>query len=417
MVDLRSDTVTKPTPEMRRAMAEAEVGDDVFGEDPTVNRLEALAAERLGKEAGLFVVSGTMGNQVSLMAQTQRGDEVILDESSHIFNYEVAALVVLSAVQPRTLRGQHGILDPEDIRRAIRPPNIHAPRNTLIAVESSHNRGGGTCYPPETLREIRRIATTNGMAVHLDGARIFNASIATGAPVRELAAQADSVTFCLSKGLGAPVGSVVVGTRAFIDRARRARKMFGGGMRQAGILAAAGVVALETMVDRLQEDHENARSLAEGVRIGGRPLAEPRGPDGVAALLGGSSVHGAILPQHDAVEIPQRLRRGHPGAMVQEHALGGTLQRVAVRAAARRHGARDAHVTLGLNGDGLSFGVLRRQGTGDIHGSARQDGEVARYALGLPLRHGELRHRKRSRKTGYDHRTVAGSDACRRKQT
>ncbi|MBI3087153.1 MAG: aminotransferase class I/II-fold pyridoxal phosphate-dependent enzyme [candidate division NC10 bacterium] len=265
MVDLRSDTVTKPTPEMRRAMAEAEVGDDVFGEDPTVIRLEAAAAERLGKEAGLFVVSGTMGNQVSLMAQTQRGDEVILDESSHIFNYEVAALVVLSAVQPRTLRGQHGILDPEDIRRAIRPPNIHAPRNTLIAVESSHNRGGGTCYPPETLREIRRIATTNGMAVHLDGARIFNASIATGAPVRELAAQADSVTFCLSKGLGAPVGSVVVGPRAFVDRARRARKMFGGGMRQAGILAAAGVVALETMVDRLREDHENARVLAEGL--------------------------------------------------------------------------------------------------------------------------------------------------------
>ncbi|OGB98565.1 MAG: threonine aldolase [candidate division NC10 bacterium RIFCSPLOWO2_12_FULL_66_18] len=265
MVDLRSDTVTKPTPEMRRAMAEAEVGDDVFGEDPTVNRLEALAAERLGKEAGLFVVSGTMGNQASLMAQTQRGDEVILDESSHIFNYEVAALVVLSAVQPRTLRGHYGILDPEDIRRAIRPPNIHAPRNTLIAVESSHNRGGGTCYPLEALREIRRIATANGMAVHLDGARIFNASIATGAPVRELAAQADSVTFCLSKGLGAPVGSVVVGTRAFIDRARRARKMFGGGMRQAGILAAAGVVALETMVDRLREDHENTRILAEGL--------------------------------------------------------------------------------------------------------------------------------------------------------
>ncbi|MBI3121227.1 MAG: aminotransferase class I/II-fold pyridoxal phosphate-dependent enzyme [candidate division NC10 bacterium] len=265
IVDLRSDTVTKPTPEMRRAMAEAEVGDDVFGEDPTVIRLEALAAERLGKEAGLFVVSGTMGNQVSLMAQTQRGDEVILDESSHIFNYEVAALVVLSAVQPRTLRGHYGILDPEDIRRAIRPPNIHAPRNTLIAVESSHNRGGGTCYPLETLREIRRIATANGMAVHLDGARIFNASIATGAPVRELAAQADSVTFCLSKGLGAPVGSVVVGPRAFVDRARRARKMFGGGMRQAGILAAAGVVALETMVDRLREDHENARVLAEGL--------------------------------------------------------------------------------------------------------------------------------------------------------
>ncbi len=265
LVDLRSDTVTKPTPEMRRAMAKAEVGDDVFGEDPTVNRLEALAAERLGKEAGLFVVSGTMGNQVSLMAHTQRGDEIILDEGSHIFNYEVAALAVLSAVQPRTLRGHRGIMDPEDIRQAIRLPNIHAPRNTLVAVESSHNRGGGTVYPLETLREIRRIATQHGLAVHLDGARVFNACVATDTPVQEVAAQADSVTFCLSKGLGAPVGSVVVGTRAFIDRARRARKMLGGGMRQAGILAAAGLVALETMVDRLQEDHENARVLAEGL--------------------------------------------------------------------------------------------------------------------------------------------------------
>ncbi|MBI4571951.1 MAG: aminotransferase class I/II-fold pyridoxal phosphate-dependent enzyme [candidate division NC10 bacterium] len=265
VVDLRSDTVTKPTPEMRRAMAEAEVGDDVFGEDPTVNRLEALAAERLGKEAGLFVVSGTMGNQVSVLAQTQRGDEIILEEGSHVFNFEVAALVVLSAVQPRTLRGRYGILDPEDVRRALRGPNIHLPRNTLVVVESSHNRGGGTVYPPETLRAIRCIATAHGMAVHLDGARLFNAGLATGTPVRELAAQADSVTFCLSKGLGAPVGSVVVGTRAFIDRARRARKMLGGGMRQAGILAAAGLVALETMVDRLREDHENARVLAEGL--------------------------------------------------------------------------------------------------------------------------------------------------------
>jgi threonine aldolase len=265
VVDLRSDTVTRPTPEMRRAMAEAEVGDDVFGEDPTVNRLEALAAERLGKEAGLFVVSGTMGNQVSLMAHTQRGDEIILDESSHIFLYEVAGLAVLSAVQPRTLRGRDGILDPEDIRQAIRSPNIHAPRTSVISVETTHNRGGGTVYPLETLREIRRIGTANGTVVHLDGARIFNACVATGAPVSEVAAQADSVTFCLSKGLGAPVGSLVVGTRAFIDRARRARKMLGGGMRQAGILAAAGLVALERMVDRLPEDHENARVLAEGL--------------------------------------------------------------------------------------------------------------------------------------------------------
>src|SRR5574341_175340 len=265
VVDLRSDTLTKPTPEMRRAMAEAEVGDDVFGEDPTVNRLEAVAAARLGKEAGLFVVSGTMGNQVCLMAHTQQGDEISLDESAHIFNFEVAALAVLSAVQPRTLRGQDGILDPDEVRRAVRGPNIHAPRNSLVCVESTHNRGGGTLYPLETLREIRRVATAHGMAVHLDGARVFNACVATGDDVRDVAAQADSVTFCLSKGLSAPVGSVVVGSRAFIDRARRARKMLGGGMRQAGILAAAGLVALETMVDRLQEDHENARFLAEGL--------------------------------------------------------------------------------------------------------------------------------------------------------
>jgi threonine aldolase len=264
-VDLRSDTVTKPTPEMRRAMAEAEVGDDVFGEDPTVARLETLSAERLGKEAGLFVASGTQGNQVSLLAHTQRGDEIILDENSHIFNYEVAALAVLSAVQARTLRGRHGILDPAEVREAIRPPNIHHPKDTLICLESTHNRGGGTVYPLDTLREIRRIATEHGLAVHLDGARLFNACVATGSPVRDVAAQADSVTFCLSKGLGAPVGSVVTGTRTFIDRARRARKMLGGGMRQAGVIAAAGIVALETMVDRLREDHENARTLAEGL--------------------------------------------------------------------------------------------------------------------------------------------------------
>lgn len=265
VVDLRSDTVTKPTPEMRRAMAEAEVGDDVFMEDPTVARLEALAAERLGKEAALFVTSGTQGNQVSLMAHTQRGDEIILDENCHIFNYEVAALAVLSAVQARGLRGSRGILDPADVRGAIRPPNIHYPRNSLICLESTHNRGGGAIYPLDTLREIRRIATEYGLAVHLDGARLFNACVAAGVSAKEVAAQADSVTFCLSKGLAAPVGSVVTGTRDFIDKARRARKMLGGGMRQAGVIAAAGIVALETMVERLRDDHENARVLAEGL--------------------------------------------------------------------------------------------------------------------------------------------------------
>jgi len=265
IVDLRSDTVTKPTPQMRRAMAEAEVGDDVFGEDPTVARLEAMAAERLGKEAGLFVTSGTQGNQVSLLAHTERGDEIILEENCHIFNYEVAALAVLSGVQSHTLRGRHGILDPDEVRQAIRPPNIHYPKDTLVCVENTHNRGGGTIYPLETLKEIRRIASEHGLAVHLDGARLWNAIVASGTPAKEVAAQADSVSFCLSKALAAPVGSVVVGSRAFIDRARRARKMLGGGMRQAGIIAAAGIVALETMVERLREDHENARILAEGL--------------------------------------------------------------------------------------------------------------------------------------------------------
>jgi threonine aldolase len=250
---------------MRRAMAEAEVGDDVFAEDPTVNRLEAMAAERLGKEAGLFVASGTMGNQVSLMTHTQRGDEIILDENSHIYNYEVAALAVLSAVQARTLRGRQGILDPDEVRRAVRPANIHYPKDTLLCVETTHNRGGGSIYPLETLQALRAVATEHGMAVHMDGARLFNAVVATGVSARAMAAQADSVTFCLSKGLSAPVGSVITGTRAFVDRARRMRKMLGGGMRQAGILAAAGIVALETMVDRLQEDHANARLLAEGL--------------------------------------------------------------------------------------------------------------------------------------------------------
>ena len=265
IVDLRSDTVTKPTPEMRRAMADAEVGDDVFGEDPTVTRLEQLAAERLGKEAGLFVSSGTQGNQVSIMAHTKRGDEIILDENSHIYNYEVAALAVLSAVQTRALRGRLGILDPHEVRDAIRPPNIHYPQDTVICLETTHNRGGGSIYPLQTLKDIRQIATQHRLAVHLDGARLFNACVASGTPVKDVAAQADSVTFCLSKGLAAPVGSVVTGSKVFIDRARRARKLLGGGMRQAGIIAAAGIVSLETMVDRLRDDHENARVLAEGL--------------------------------------------------------------------------------------------------------------------------------------------------------
>lgn len=266
MIDLRSDTVTKPTPEMRKAMAEAEVGDDVYGEDPTVNRLEALAAEMFGKEAALFVASGTMGNQVSIMAHTQRGDEVIVEADSHIYWYEVGAMAVLSGVMPRPIKGKNGAMDPDEVRRAIRPKDIHFPRTSLITIENTHNRSGGRVVPLENFKAIYQVAKEHGLKVHVDGARIFNASIAANVPVKEYAKYADSLMFCLSKGLCAPVGSIVVGDRQSIERARKARKMLGGGMRQAGVLAAAGIVALTKMVDRLREDHENAKFLALKLR-------------------------------------------------------------------------------------------------------------------------------------------------------
>ncbi|KUK03493.1 MAG: L-threonine aldolase [Thermotoga sp. 50_1627] len=266
MIDLRSDTVTKPTAEMRKAMAEAEVGDDVYGEDPTVNRLEELAAKMFGKEAALFVASGTMGNQVSIMAHTQRGDEVILESDSHVFWYEAGAMAVLSGVMPHPIKGKNGAMDPEDVRRAIKPKDIHFPRTSLIVIENTHNRSGGRVVPLENFRAIYEIAKQHGINVHVDGARIFNASIASNVSVKEYAMYADSLMFCLSKGLCAPVGSVVVGSKQFIERARKARKILGGGMRQAGVLAAAGIVALTKMVERLREDHENAKFLALKLR-------------------------------------------------------------------------------------------------------------------------------------------------------
>jgi threonine aldolase len=266
MIDLRSDTVTKPTAEMRKAMAEAEVGDDVYGEDPTVNRLEELAAEMFNKEAALFVASGTMGNQVSIMAHTQRGDEVILEADSHIFWYEAGAMSVLSGVMPHPIKGNNGAMDPEEVRRAIRPKDIHFPRTSLISIENTHNRSGGRVVPLENFKAIYEIAKQFDMNVHIDGARIFNAAIASNVPVKEYAKYADSLMFCLSKGLCAPVGSIVVGSKEFIERARKARKILGGGMRQAGVLAAAGIVALTKMVDRLREDHENAKFLAVKLR-------------------------------------------------------------------------------------------------------------------------------------------------------
>jgi threonine aldolase len=265
IIDLRSDTLTLPTPAMREAMARAEVGDDVWEEDPTVKRLEAMAAERMGQEAGLFVASGTMGNLVSVVSHTRAGQEVVLDLDSHIFNYEVGGSAVIGSVQMRPVKTARGFLTPEQVREALRPANIHVPPTGLVCLENTHNRHGGTCCTPEEIAAVAAVARGAGVPVHLDGARLFNAAVALGRPARDFARHVDSVTFCVSKGLGAPVGSVVCGSRDFIARARRTRKMVGGGMRQAGVIAAAGVVALETMVDRLAEDHANARRLAEGL--------------------------------------------------------------------------------------------------------------------------------------------------------
>ncbi len=268
MIDLRSDTVTLPSPAMREAMYRAELGDDVMGEDPTVNRLEALAAELTGKEAALLVVSGTMGNLVSVLSHCRRGEEAILGDQSHIFHFEAGGASALGGVVFHPVAtGRFGALDLNALKNAIRPAatNVHYAPPGVICLESTHNRCGGTILPPAYLQAVRELADDAGIPIHLDGSRIFNAAVALGCPVRELTRFADSVQFCLSKGLSAPVGSLVCGKRDFIARARRTRKMVGGGMRQAGIIAAAGIVALTEMVERLAEDHQHARILAEGL--------------------------------------------------------------------------------------------------------------------------------------------------------
>lgn len=265
-IDLRSDTVTKPTEEMREAMARAEVGDDVYFGDPTVNRLQDRAAEMLGKEAALFVPSGTMGNQICVRLHTQPGQEVITEERSHIFNYEMAAMAVLSGTLARPVRGEDGVLDWPSIEEVIHPRRPYYVTQTgLVTLENTHNLAGGSITPVERMEEICERAHEAGLPTHLDGARIFNAAVALRRDVAEFARPFDSVMFCLSKGLGAPVGSLIAGSRNFIERARAVRKMFGGGMRQVGVLAAAGLVALEKMVTRLEEDHANARLLATGL--------------------------------------------------------------------------------------------------------------------------------------------------------
>jgi len=262
-IDLRSDTVTRPTPAMRRAMAEAEVGDDVYGEDPTLNRLERRAAEILGKEAGLFVPSGTMGNTIGIKLHTRHGQEVICESRAHILNFELSMMAWFAGCVARPIVAEDGLLRWEQIRAEIRPLGPHWAPTGLIEIENTSNLAGGTVYPPEWIEEICDGAHSLGLKVHMDGARIFNASAACGRPVRELAARVDTVMFCLSKGLGAPVGSMLVGTAQDMAQARLYRKRLGGGMRQAGVLAAAGLIALEQMPARLVEDHANARFLGE----------------------------------------------------------------------------------------------------------------------------------------------------------
>ncbi len=265
VIDLRSDTVTKPSPEMRRAMAEAEVGDDVYLEDPTVNRLQERAAEIFGREAALFVPSGSMGNLVSIKVHTHHGNEVICEERGHIFNYEMGSMCAIAGTVPRPIHAEDGILRWEQVKRQIRPKVYYRAQTGLVSLESTHNMAGGTVYPLEVIDEICDGAHELGIPVHMDGARIFNAATYLRRDVRSITARCDSVQFCLSKGLGAPVGSLVVGTREFIEKARVYRKMFGGGMRQVGVLAAAGLIALEKGPLRLEEDHRNARFLAEGL--------------------------------------------------------------------------------------------------------------------------------------------------------
>lgn len=265
MIDLRSDTVTRPTPGMRQAMAAAEVGDDVFGEDPAVTALERRVTEILGKEAAVYVPSGTMANQVAIRAHTEPGDEIVVEANAHVYYFESGAPAALSGVMCRLISSPRGIFTAADVRAVLRPQTVQFPRTRLVCIENTHNRGGGSIWPIERIVEVATVAREAGLRLHMDGARVWNASVATGVPEWEYASHFDSVSVCFSKGLGAPVGSALAGTREFIDRARRFRKQFGGGMRQAGIIAAGALYALDHHRARLADDHANARRLAEGL--------------------------------------------------------------------------------------------------------------------------------------------------------
>lgn len=317
IIDLRSDTVTHPTPEMRQAIFEAEVGDDVYREDPTVNQLEIIAAEKMGKEAGLFTTSGTQSNLIAVLTHTNHGNEIILGSDAHILWYEVGGAAALGGVVIRTLpNDKGGRLDLNDIERTVRGKNIHFPVTTLLCLENTHNRCGGAVLTADYTDEVCNLAHTHELKVHLDGARIFNAAIALGVPVEVLTMNVDSVSFCLSKGLSAPVGSLLCGSKEFIMRARKFRKMLGGGMRQAGIIAAAGIVALETMVDRLAEDHANARRLERGLaNIKGITLAQDSVPTNIVLFN--------LLPELSVSEFIENLEK----AGVKVGSRGGNLFR------------------------------------------------------------------------------------------
>jgi threonine aldolase len=303
VIDLRSDTITHPTSEMRKAMFEAEVGDDVYGEDPTVNRLEATAAEMMGKEAAVFTTSGSQSNLIAVLTHTRHGDEVIVGDEAHILWYEVGGAATLGGVILRTVpNDSSGRLSLDDIDRTIRGKDIHYPETTLLCLENTHNRCGGTVLTPDYTDEVCNLAHKRGLKVYLDGARIFNAAVALGVPACALAQNVDSVAVCLSKGLSAPVGSLLCGSKDFVKRARRFRKMLGGGMRQAGVIAAAGIVALETMVDRLAEDHANARRLARGLAsIKGITLAQDDIPTNIVMFH--------LSPELSVVEFMEGLDR------------------------------------------------------------------------------------------------------------
>lgn len=302
LIDLRSDTVTSPSPEMRKAMASAEVGDDVYSEDPTVNELQDLATDLTGKQAALFVPSGTMGNLIALYLQAGRGMEVLCHENSHIIHYELSSPATIAGVTCVPVRGDRGILTPDNLSSRLRDERVYyMPRVGLIEIENTHNYEGGTCYSTQELRRLKEFARKNRLPIHMDGARLFNASVATGVSVKRLCSYVDTICFCISKGLGAPVGGLLCGSRAFIDEARRVRKMLGGGMRQVGMLAAAGIWALTHNISRIQEDHDNAMRLATTFReVGWGAVSQDKVETNILYV---------VLPRANATEVAGELAK------------------------------------------------------------------------------------------------------------